>query len=168
VKLHSKIAAAAVVAATAAMVVTACNNSPVEAVKEAVKSDDNADSSASTGLPRSPSAEGASLTILSPQDGDILSGPVTVVFGLEGMGVAPAGIDSPNTGHHHLIINAELPDMGLPIPADDNYRHYGGGQTETSIELEPGTHTLQLLLGNYLHIPHDPPVVSDAISITVK
>jgi len=150
------------------MVVTACNNSPVEAVKEAVKSDDNADSSASTGLPRSPSVDGASLTILSPQDGDILSGPVTVVFGLEGMGVAPAGIDSPNTGHHHLIINAELPDMGLPIPADDNYRHYGGGQTETSIELEPGTHTLQLLLGNYLHIPHDPPVVSDAISITVK
>ena len=98
----------------------------------------------------------------------VISGPVTVVFGLEGMGVAPAGIDSPNTGHHHLIIDAELPDMGLPIPADDNYRHFGGGQTETSIELEPGTHTLQLLLGNFLHIPHDPPVASEAISITVK
>lgn len=160
-KQNLKLAAVALLTVVTA---AACNTNPVEAVKKAVKSDDTA----STALPRSPSADGATLTILSPKDGDVISGPVTVVFGLEGMGVAPAGIDAANTGHHHLIINAELPDMGLPIPADDNYRHFGGGQTETSVELEPGTHTLQLLLGNYLHIPHDPPVASDAITITVK
>jgi len=145
-------------------VIAACNTNPIDAVKDAVKSDDTA----TNALPRSPSAEGAKLTILSPKDGDVINGPVTVVFGLDGMGVAPAGIDAPNTGHHHLIIDAALPDMGLPIPADDNYKHFGGGQTETSIELAAGTHTLQLLLGNYLHIPHDPPVASDAITITVK
>ncbi len=156
-----KIAAAIFVAAGT---ITACSNNPIEAVKDAVTSD----SDSSTALPRSPSADGAKLTILSPKDGDVISGPVTVVFGLEGMGIAPAGFDVPNTGHHHLIINAGLPEMSLPIPADDNYKHFGGGQTETSIELAAGQHTLQLLLGNYLHIPHDPPVASDAITITVK
>lgn len=84
------------------------------------------------------------------------------------MGVAPAGFDIENTGHHHLIIDAELPVMSMPIPSDENNKHYGGGQTETSLELAPGLHTLQLLLGNYLHIPHDPPVASDVISITVQ
>ncbi len=155
------IAAALVVAAGA---LAACSNNPIEAVKEAVKSD----SASVPGLPRSSSAEGARLAILSPGDGDVISGPVTIVFGLEGMGVAPAGIDIENTGHHHLIINAGMPEMSLPIPADDNYKHFGGGQTETTMELPAGEHTLQLLLGNYLHVPHDPPVASEVITITVK
>ena len=85
------------------------------------------------------------------------------------MGVAPAGVANPRTGHHHLLINLdELPDMDKPIPADENHRHFGGGQTETTIELEPGEHTLQLLLADHLHRPHDPPVISKKITITVR
>ena len=94
--------------------------------------------------------------------------PVTVMFGLKGMGVAPAGIEKAKTGHHHLIIDAGLPELDAPIPADENYRHFGGGQTETTVELSPGPHTLQLLLGDQNHIPHNPPVVSEKINITVK
>ena len=85
------------------------------------------------------------------------------------MGVAPAGIDLPNTGHHHLLIDVDkLPNLNLPVPADDNHKHYGKGQTETTLKLAPGKHTLQLLLGNYLHIPHDKPVMSKKITVTVK
>lgn len=113
-------------------------------------------------------AEEATLYILSPENGATVNSPVTVVFGLKGMGVAPAGVELENTGHHHLIIDAELPPMDQPIPKDDNYRHFGGGQTEAEIELAPGEHTLQLLLGNHLHIPHDPPITSEKITITVE
>ncbi len=91
-----------------------------------------------------------------------------MVFGLKGMGVAPAGTDKENTGHHHLIIDAPLPPLDEPIPADDHHVHFGGGQTETTIELAPGTHTLQLLLADQNHVPHEPPVVSDRITITVE
>ena len=115
-----------------------------------------------------PSPDGASVYIVAPSDGATVSSPVTVVFGLKGMGVAPAGIEKEKTGHHHLIINADLPNLDEPIPADDNYRHFGGGQTEISVELAPGTHTLQLLLGDHNHIPHNPPVTSEKITITVK
>lgn len=111
---------------------------------------------------------GPSVRIISPVSGASVSSPVTVRFGLDGMGVAPAGVEMENTGHHHLIVDAPLPDMSLPVPATDNYRHFGGGQTEVSIDLEPGTHTLQLLMGNYLHIPHAEPVYSEQISITVE
>jgi hypothetical protein len=106
--------------------------------------------------------------IVSPKDGAVLSSPVTVVFGLSGFGVAPAGTKREHTGHHHLIIDAPLPDLSKPIPADDKHRHFGGGQTETVVELAPGTHTLQLLLGDYAHVPHDPPVYSEQITITVE
>jgi len=106
--------------------------------------------------------------IVSPQDGDTVTSPVTVVFGLEGFGVAPAGTVKEKTGHHHLIIDAPLPDLTQPIPADDHYRHFGGGQTQTTVELPPGRHTLQLLLGDHAHIPHDPPVTSDVVTITVR
>ncbi len=107
--------------------------------------------------------------IVTPRDGDTVSSPLTVRFGLKGMGVAPAGVEKANTGHHHLLIDVnELPDLSMPIPADENHVHFGGGQTETTIELAPGVHTLQLLLGNYLHIPHESPVVSKKISITVQ
>jgi len=86
------------------------------------------------------------------------------------MGVAPAGVDQEHTGHHHLIIDAPLPNLDEPIPSDDNYKHFGKGQTETTVELAPGTHTLQLLLGNFLHIPHESAsaVSSEVIEITVK
>ncbi len=119
-------------------------------------------------LERSPSPEGTELYIVSPQNGDTISGPITVVFGLKGMGVAPAGTEIENTGHHHLLINTAIPELGLPVPADDQHKHFGKGQTETTIELAPGKHTLQLLLGNHLHVPHDPVVASEVIEITVE
>jgi hypothetical protein len=117
---------------------------------------------------RTPAPEGAQVYIISPQDGATVSSPVTVVFGLKGMGVAPAGVEKEKTGHHHLVIDADLPAADEPVPADDNYRHFGGGQTETTVELALGPHTLQLIMGDQNHIPHDPPVVSDKISVTVK
>lgn len=115
-----------------------------------------------------PAADGARAYIISPRDGATVQSPVTVVFGLQNMGVAPAGVDKANTGHHHLLIDAGLPPPGQPIPSNEHYRHFGGGQTQTTLELEPGTHTLQLLLGDKNHIPHDPPVMSDRITIHVK
>ena len=93
---------------------------------------------------------------------------LTVKFGLAGMGIAPAGVVSPNTGHHHLLIDhVGTPAAGQPLPVSDQVRHFGGGQTQAELTLAPGTHTLQLMLGNYLHIPHDPPVASAVITITV-
>ena len=119
---------------------------------------------------RSPAPEMAEAYIQSPADGSAVSSPVTIRFGLRGIGVAPAGIARPNTGHHHLLINladAEMPSFDLPLPATDQVRHFGLGQTETLLELEPGQHTLQLVLGDHLHIPHASPVVSEKITITV-
>ena len=119
-------------------------------------------------LPRTPSAAGASVYIVSPADGAEVSSPVTVRFGLRGMGVAPAGIVAEGTGHHHLLIDVDtLPPDNLPLPSSDNVRHFGLGQTEVELTLAPGTHTLQLVLGDALHIPHDPPVRSEKITITV-
>ena len=116
----------------------------------------------------SKAAEGSSVHIISPADGATVSSPVTVQFGLSGMGVAPAGSNIEHTGHHHLIIDAPLPDLTQPVPSSDNYRHFGKGQTQTTIELAPGQHTLQLLLGDWLHRPHDTPVQSEVITITVE
>lgn len=115
-----------------------------------------------------PAPDNANLYIISPGNGEVVESPVTVRFGLKNMGVAPAGVDRDNTGHHHLLIDVDTPDPDKPVPADKNHVHFGGGQTETTIELEPGEHTLQLLLGDHLHIPHDPPVMSEQITITVK
>ena len=105
---------------------------------------------------------------IEPKNGAVVESPVTVKFGLRNFGVAPAGVRFDNTGHHHLIINAELPPLDKSIPADDQHIHFGGGQTQADIELEPGEHTLQLLLGDFLHIPHDEPIYSEKITITVK
>lgn len=116
----------------------------------------------------SASPEEPVLYFISPADGAEVNNPVTVRFGLKNMGVAPAGVNVPNTGHHHLLIDTELPDLTQPVPKDEHHRHFGGGQTETTIELSPGRHTLQLLLGDYQHIPHNPPVVSKRITIFVK
>jgi hypothetical protein len=119
-------------------------------------------------VPRTASPAGAQVYFVSPENGAEVRSPVTIRFGLRGMGVAPAGVTSPNTGHHHLLIDvAELPPDNLPLPATDQIRHFGLGQTETALELPPGQHTLQLVLGDALHIPHDPPIRSDKITITV-
>ena len=116
----------------------------------------------------SKSSPDAKVYFVEPVDGATVSKTFTVKFGLSGMGVAPAGVNKENTGHHHLLINTELTDYTKPIGASDQMKHFGGGQTETDITLPEGTHTLQLVLGNYLHIPHDKPVVSEKITITVK
>ena len=115
-----------------------------------------------------PAPAEAKLEIISPANGAKVTSPVTVQFGLAGMGVAPAGIEAKNTGHHHLIIDAPLPDTAFAIPKDAKHRHFGGGQTQVTLELTPGTHTLQLLLGDFRHIPHNPPVSSKRITITVE
>jgi Domain of unknown function (DUF4399) len=115
-----------------------------------------------------PSPPGAMVYIISPTDGATVTNPVTVRFGLKGMGVAPAGVEFENTGHHHLIIDADLPDPSKPIPADAGHLHFSKGQTEATIELKPGKHTLQLVLGDYEHVPHTPPIVSKRIRITVQ
>ena len=119
-------------------------------------------------MPRQPAAEGAELYFIAPANGATVASPFQVSFGLRGMGVAPAGVNQPSTGHHHLLINAPEVDLGMPLPNTEQVRHFGGGQTETSLTLEPGEYTLQLVLGDYAHIPHDPPVVSDTITITVE
>jgi hypothetical protein len=118
----------------------------------------------------SPAPEGASAYIVSPADGSMVSNPVTIVFGLEGMGVAPAGTEADNTGHHHLLINTDPStlDMDSGLPATDEIVHFGGGQTQVTKELPAGTHTLQLLLGDWSHVPHNPPVMSEVITITVN
>ena len=110
-----------------------------------------------------------SVFFITPHDGQVVSGDFTVQFGLKGMGVAPAGIDKENTGHHHLLIDLDvLPPLDAPLPASDNLVHFGGGQTQTTLSLPPGKHTLQLLLGDYAHVPMNPPVMSKKITITVE
>ena len=144
---------------------TACQDAPPASQDAAPTSQE-----APATLPLTASPEGAQVYIISPADAaSIPSGDVTVQFGLKGMGVAPAGIDFLDTGHHHLLVNvAELPPSNLPIPANETHLHFGKGQTETTLTLEPGTYTLQLLLGDKNHVPHDPPVVSEKITITVN
>ncbi|NNF16251.1 MAG: DUF4399 domain-containing protein [Gammaproteobacteria bacterium] len=106
--------------------------------------------------------------IISPRNGASVNPTFKVIFGLSGMGVAPAGFDKEGTGHHHLLIDvAELPALDRPLPATDNIRHFGGGQTETTITLPPGKHTLQLLLGDYAHVPHTSPILSEVVTVTV-
>ena len=117
-----------------------------------------------------PSPAGAQVYIINLKSGDTVTSPFKVQFGLTGMGVAPAGVEKPNTGHHHLIIDATLsPDeLKAPIASDAKHMHFGAGQTEAMITLPPGQHTLQLVLGDWSHIPHVPPVMSEKITITVK
>ena len=107
--------------------------------------------------------------IISPENGDEVTSPFTVKFGSKSVDIVAAGVEMKNSGHHHLLVNLNsLPDMNFPIPADSNHLHFGGGQTETVLTLEPGVHSLQLLLGDYAHVPHVPPIMSEKIIITVK
>jgi hypothetical protein len=119
-------------------------------------------------LPRSQSPDGATVAILSPRSGDIVSSPVKVVFDVQGMALRPAGDPTPNSGHHHLLVDVPAPDLGQPVPKDAQHLHFGQAQTEVEVMLSPGPHTLQLLLGDSNHVPHDPPVLSNPISITVQ
>jgi len=119
-------------------------------------------------IPRSASTEGASVFFITPEDGATVTNPITIEFGITGMDVVKAGNNQPHSGHHHLLIDTELPDLGMPIPADEHHVHFGDGSTSTQISLSPGTHKLQMLLGDYLHIPHDPPLTSAQFTITVE
>ncbi|BBP80686.1 MULTISPECIES: DUF4399 domain-containing protein [Pseudomonas] len=120
-------------------------------------------------MPRTPAPEGAKVYFIEPADGATVDKTFSVKFGLQGMGVAPAGVDSPATGHHHLLIDVDKePAMNMPLPMTDNLKHFGKGQTETQITLPPGKHTLQLLVGDKNHVPLDPPVISEKITVTVK
>ena len=113
----------------------------------------------------------AKVYFIAPVDAASISGPVNVIMGLSGLGIAPAGVDKPNTGHHHILVDQAVPDgaaLEEPMSADDHFKHFGGGQTQAVLTLAPGTHTLQLIMGDQNHIPHNPPVVSDRITVTVK
>ena len=111
---------------------------------------------------------GATVYFINLKDQDTVTSPFKVQFGLTGMGVAPAGVEKDRTGHHHLLIDTDAPaDMNAPLPATDKIVHFGKGQTETTLTLPPGKHTLQLLLADLKHVPHEPPVISKKITITV-
>jgi hypothetical protein len=117
---------------------------------------------------RTPSPAGAEVYIISPADGATVTSPVTVIFGAKGIDVAAVGTNAPHSGHHHLLVDTDLPPLDQPIPKDAHHIHFGGGQTETSLELTPGKHTLQLLMGDGAHVPHDPALMSKKITITVQ
>ena len=119
-------------------------------------------------LEYSKGAPAAAVYFITPKNDDIVSGEVVVKFGLQNFGVSPAGLNVNGTGHHHLIIDADLPNLTQPIQADKNHVHFGKGQTEVKLKLEPGSHTLQLLLGDYRHVPHNPPIFSNKITIFVQ
>ncbi len=150
---------------------SACNRSP-DASKSATNNASPAAATPAVEAPlptRSSAPADAKLYIVSPANGAAVSNPVTIIFGLSGMGVAPAGVPFENAGHHHVLIDTDLPaDLSLPLPANETHVHFGKGQTEATLTLTPGTHTLQLVLGNHLHIPFDPVVASEKISVTVQ
>jgi hypothetical protein len=116
---------------------------------------------------RSSAPKGAAVYFHAPLNGQTVPATFKVLIGLHNMGVAPAGIDKPNTGHHHLLVDAPLPPMNEPVPNDPQHIHLGGGQTELELTLPPGKHTLQLLLADKDHLPFDPPIVSPRITVTV-
>ncbi len=145
----------------------ACGNDQAETVAATTQAQAPVEV-ASTGLKRTPSADGARVFFITPIDGATVSNPIRIDFGIEGMSVVKAGDMQAHSGHHHLLVDTGLPALDLPIPADTNHIHFGDGSTSTEITLEPGEHTLQLLLGDHLHIPHEPPVASEVINITVE
>jgi len=121
------------------------------------------------GVNKSISRDTAKVFIISPIDNAVVENPITVIFGVSDMQISPAGIKKAYSGHHHLLIDViNLPDLMKPIPSDENHIHFGNGQTRTEINLDKGRHTLQLLLGDHLHVPHIKPVISKKISIIVK
>jgi len=155
------------------LLVAACGQEAAEDASAAPAATPAAAAPAPVAAPARPARrtapQGAAAYLIEPADGATVGSPVRIVFGLRGAGIAPAGVEREGAGHHHLLVDAELPaDLNLPLPNNENYRHFGGGQTEASIELAPGRHTLQLVLGDELHIPHEPPIVSERIAIEVR
>ncbi len=155
------------------LVVCACGDqtpdeSTAASAPEATAAAEPDEAAAGSTLPRSASADGASVFFIMPADGATVSNPVRIEFGIAGMEVVTAGDNRPNSGHHHLLIDTDLPDLGMPIPADEHHVHFGDGSTTTEITLAPGEHTLQMMLGDYVHIPHQPPLVSEPVRITVE
>lgn len=143
------------------------HNPPVKSDKIHIKVVEGAAPATTAGKGRSHSPPGAKVYFVAPVNGAVVAPETTIRFGLIGMGVAPAGVDKPNTGHHHLIIDAPLPPVDQPIPNDFNHLHFGAGQTEAKVTLPLGYHTLQLLLGDAGHVPHDPPIASAPIKVLV-
>jgi hypothetical protein len=169
----------AVATAATITLLAACSKSPesaapaadapaADATAPATEHADHAATPAATGLARTPAPAGASVFIVSPKEGETVTTPVKVVFGISGMGLAPAGEKNDNAGHHHLLVDTDLANPGLPVPTDDKHLHFGKAQTEAEVALAPGTHTLQLVLGDYLHIPFDPVIASPKITINVN
>ncbi len=113
-------------------------------------------------------SDDAAVFFTNIKDGQTVTSPVTIKFGIKNMTVSPAGVEKSNSGHHHLLINVDDIDLTAPIPSDEHHRHFGKGQTETTLDLEPGTYELQLLLGDYLHRPHATPVMSKKITLVVS
>lgn len=159
---------AAVLTTLAAGLLSACASTSAPPAPTAPAKTTQSTPVLAAGYKKVPAPAGASLYFINLKNGDVVASPVRVQFGLRGMGVAPAGVERENTGHHHLLINVDSIDVNAPLPMTDQIRHFGGGQTETSVELKPGTYTLQLLLADQNHIPHHPPVLSERITITVK
>ena len=149
--------------ATALLSLAGCGEQPAETpAVEATASD------APAAMPRTASPDGASVHFITPADGATVASPVSIEFGIEGMDVVAAGVNDAHSGHHHLLVDTGLPDLGLPIPADANHIHFGDASTATELSLEPGAHTLQLLIGDHLHIPHDQAVTSQQITVVVE
>ncbi len=159
-------------AALLPLAAAAADSPTSDTLKKAAQSDTSKSMKAKAlskiGMDYTPSPAGARVYFIEPKNGAEVKGPVKVVFGLSTMGVAPAGTQKDNTGHHHLLIDAPAVDTNAPLPATDQIQHFGNGQTETTLTLKPGKHTLQLVLGDWKHQPHNPPVMSETITITVK
>ena len=156
-----------------ACTLAACGSVPLPTAAAAAPSTAAVRMSASTptlpgGYKKALAPAGAALYFVNLKNGDVATSPVLVQFGLRGLGVAPAGVEKENTGHHHLLIDVAEIDVNNALPMSDNLRHFGGGQTEARVELKPGTHTLQLLLADHNHIPHHPAVISERITVTVQ
>lgn len=155
-----------------AVALTACGEKPADETTAPAQTTEVAPAemaaAAPVGLPRTTSVEGANVFFITPADGATVTNPISIEFGIAGMDVVKAGNKQPNSGHHHLLIDTDLPDLGLPIPADEQHVHFGDGSTSTQITLPPGEHKLQMLLGDHLHIPHNPPLTSAQITITVE
>lgn len=147
------------VAATALM---ACSQEPANAPPAA------APEAGPPTIQRTASNSDARVFFITLVDGAKVTSPVVVKFGMDSMTVVPAGDSTVNSGHHHILVDTDLPDLGLPVPKDERHVHFGDGSSATELELAPGKHTLQLLFADFLHIPHEPPVYSERITITVE
>lgn len=154
-----------VIVLAAIAVLTACNSA--ESPQDSTDVTADASTPAPV-LPETPAPQGATVSFIEPDDGARVNSPITVRFGASNVTIVPAGENAPSSGHHHLVVNAELPPAGLPIPKNEQYIHFGGGQTQTELELEPGEYTLTLVLGDHLHIPHVPMIHSETITIIVE